>query len=185
MKEKKRTFNSKFSVLDILCGREKFPPILRERWVEGEKYKTSLSPHLQILLQSSPSLRKKNVKAKRGKRKTIQEMSILLENSSMLHTSQRKKGLGLGAGDYHNTNSQHSIFHLLISITILSQVSLSPLSPSWPSQPSMQLSARSLGTAPPLTAVRAAGVLGQETGEGNLCRRKREFICGDCLQKDW
>ncbi len=27
-------------------------------------------------------------------------------------------------------------------------------------------SARSLGTAPPLTAVRAAGVLGQETGEG-------------------
>ena len=37
----------------------------------------------------------------------------------------------------------------------------------------------SLGTAPPLTAVRGAGVLGQETGEGNLCRRKREFICGD------
>lgn len=105
-----------------------------------------------------------------------------LENSSMLHTSQKKKGVRAITLEI----PQHAICHLDgIFLQPLRSNLCRPPHPSCPSRPCIITNAGSIGTAPPVTAVRAAGVLGQETGEGNVSRRKREFICGDCLQKEW
>lgn len=56
--------------LDILCGREDFSTQLKE-WgvVEGEKYKTSLSPPPSDILHTSPLARKKGEKDKKKERK--------------------------------------------------------------------------------------------------------------------
>lgn len=67
---------------------------IKEWGVEGEKYKTSLSPPPSDITSFLPISKKKKGEQKRQKKKTIQETFILLENSSMLHTSERKKGVG-------------------------------------------------------------------------------------------
>lgn len=84
--------------LSILYGREEFTPKLRSWGVEGEKYKTSLSPHLQILIHSSHQREKKRGKGTKKKKRPYRKTFILLENSSMLHTSERKKKGWGGAG---------------------------------------------------------------------------------------
>lgn len=102
-------FNSNqanYCVWVFCAGGKSFHQNLRIGGIEGEKYKTNLSPHLQILLHSSPSGTKKQKQKGGGertkKKKTIQETFILLENSSMLHTSERKRGeagaWGVGGG---------------------------------------------------------------------------------------
>lgn len=59
------------------------------------------------------------------------------------------------------------------------------LSPLCPSRPTMHhYSARSLGTAPLLTAVRAAGVLGQETGEGISAGGRGRLYVETVLRKE-
>lgn len=138
--------------------------------------------------------RNKKTKTKRGRGKDKKEK----DHTGNIHSFRKqfyvtykwkKKGWGGGVGrggggvnTIQIPNTQYFTSWWCISITIKLQSPLF-LSPSCPSHPSMhRYSAWSLGTAPPLTAVRAAGVLGQETGEGISARGRGrlyvETVCG-------
>lgn len=153
-----------------------------KKWgVEGEKYKTSVSPHLQILLHSSPSVKKK--KRKKKEKETKQETFILLENSSMLHTTERK-GVGWGWTQYKFPTR---------NISPLSGVLLEPFSanlpsvlsrscPSHPSEP--HDSACSLSAAPPLSSAEPLECWAERVGREPLQEKGAgymETICGGAM----
>lgn len=74
---------------------------IKEWGVEGEKYKTSLSPHLQILLHSSPSARKKEGGEDKKKKKKKDHTGNVHSFRKQFYVTYKSKKKGEGLEDKH------------------------------------------------------------------------------------
>lgn len=97
-------FNSNqanYCVWVFCAGGKSFHQNLRIGGIEGEKYKTNLSPHLQILLHSSPSGTKKQKQKGAGKgqkRKRPYRKHSFFQKTVLCYIQVKEKGVRRGRG---------------------------------------------------------------------------------------
>lgn len=167
-------------------GGEDLPSKLRSGELRVRNTKPACPPHLQILIHSSPISKKKRGKIPKKRKKEKENHIHSFRKQFYVTYKWKKKGVGAGVGvnTIRIPNTQYFTSWRCISITIKlhSPVSLSlskPLLSLPPIHASLQCSfSRHSTSSDRGQSCRSAGP--RDWG-GNLCRRKREFICGDCF----